>query len=258
MNDNQYSLWISPQVLLHSLWTILAVAATTAILFLIGRSTLGEAVIALLYLLPIGWATAKWGQVPGICGAVSAALAFDFFFIPPFYTFTVGRLEGWLVLVIFLAVAVLIVGRIQSGLSQAQAREREATFMYELSAMLAGLRTQEAVARALANFIQQTLQAELVQVGVISEEDMAPIVISAPNDNGVRSTAKTRPDKVVPLLAAREMAGEIRIWRGKIPLPCEDSHLLRSFATQGALALERARLDQTQAQRAVPEETVTG
>ena len=37
--------------------------------------------------------------------ALAAALAFDFLFIPPFYTFAVGSLEGWLVLAIFLAVA---------------------------------------------------------------------------------------------------------------------------------------------------------
>ncbi len=250
------TIWFSLENISHCVWSILAVAITTAILWLIGLSTLGEAVIALLYLLPIGWATAEWGQIPGICGAVSAALAFDFFFITPFYTFTVGRLEGWLVLIIFLIVAVLIVGRIQAGLTQAQDRERELTFMYELSILLAGLRTQEAVARVLADFIQQTLQADLVQVGVISDDKTTPIVTSAPTGNGIRDIAKNKPDRIIPLLAAREMAGEIRIWRGKIALPCEDSRLLRSFASQGALALERARLDQALTQRAMTADLV--
>ena len=45
---------------------------------------------------------------------------FDYFFIPPFYTFAVGRLEGWLVLAIFLVVSIVVIGRIQSGLTKAQ------------------------------------------------------------------------------------------------------------------------------------------
>src|SRR5512139_269548 len=87
------------------LWAILSVAATTGIMFLLGRDRLGEGVIALLYLVPISWSTARWGQGPGIAAAIAAALGFNFFFIPPFYTFNIARLEGWLLLGIFLAVA---------------------------------------------------------------------------------------------------------------------------------------------------------
>ena len=107
-------------------------ALTSIPLLLIGRAELGEAVIALVYLVPVSWSAARWGQAPGICAAIAAALTFDFFFIPPFLTFTVGSLEGWLVLAIFLAVAILVVGRIQSGLTKARKSKRDALFMYEL------------------------------------------------------------------------------------------------------------------------------
>src|SRR5512141_608604 len=96
-----------------------AVGLTTLVLLLFGRPVLGEAVIALAYLVPVGWSAGRWGQRAGAAAAVSAALCFDFFFIPPFYTFTVGNLEGWLVLAFFLAVAIMVVGRIQSGLNRA-------------------------------------------------------------------------------------------------------------------------------------------
>src|SRR5574337_806147 len=104
----------TPELFEQSAKAVLAVAVTTAFLLLIGRAMLGEAVIALLFLVPVGWSASRWGQGPGMCAAVIAALCFDFFFIPPFYTFTVGSLEGWLVLVIFLAVAIVVVGRIRS------------------------------------------------------------------------------------------------------------------------------------------------
>ncbi|HET7376315.1 MAG TPA: DUF4118 domain-containing protein, partial [Anaerolineae bacterium] len=154
-------LQFSPMLIANCIWSMLLVIGTTALMLLIGRDALGQAVIALLYLLPIGWSTTRWGQWPGVCAAVSAFLCFDFFFIPPYYTFNVGSVEGWLVLIIFLIVAVAIIGRIQYGLSRAQQREREAIFMYELSVALAGVDRQEDVARTLARQLQQIFQAAM-------------------------------------------------------------------------------------------------
>ena len=45
---------------------LLAVAATTAVLLLFGRAVLGEAVIALAYLVPVGWRASQWGQRAGV------------------------------------------------------------------------------------------------------------------------------------------------------------------------------------------------
>src|SRR6266568_495063 len=81
---------------------VLAVAATTALLLIIGRDTLGLAVVALLLLVPVGWSTTRWGSIAGLAAALTAGLAFNFFFIPPYYTFNIGSLEGWLIFVIFL------------------------------------------------------------------------------------------------------------------------------------------------------------
>jgi two-component system, OmpR family, sensor histidine kinase KdpD len=228
----------TPEMLLQSALAVLSVAATTAVLWLIGRDTLGEAVIALLYLVPIGWSAGRWGQGPGMCAALTAALMFDYFFIPPFYTFAVGRLEGWLVLAIFLTVAVVVVGRIQSGLSKARASEREAIFMYELSAALAGLRTQAAVAHTLARQLQQMFQASLVKVIIHLQEHLPDIVASEPRDGA----GKGRPDRALPILNAWGLVGEIQLWRGYGDLPPEQSRLLQNLASQAAQALERTRL----------------
>src|ERR1700730_14287793 len=168
---------ITPETLLASGKAVVAVAATTALLLIIGRATLGEAVIALLLLVPVAWSTTRWGPAAGMAAAVAAALAFDFFFIPPFYTFTIGSLEGWLVFIIFSVVAVVMVTRFDSGLPRAQPSERDATFMYELSATLAGVRTQSAVAHLVARHLQQMFQAPLVQV-VLQAEGEPPRVLA--------------------------------------------------------------------------------
>ncbi len=213
------------------------VLATTVLFLLIGRNVLGEGVIALLYLVPIAWSTTRWGQLAGMCAAVTAFLTFNFFFIPPFYTFQIGSVEGWLILIIFLVVAAVIVGRIQYGLARAHVREREALFMYELGTALAGARTLEAIARILAEQLQQMLQAALVQVVVEPDRSSTPIVVSSPPTG----PSTERPDLVLPLLAPHRLVGEVRLWRGQAPLPPANGILLQNFAEQGALAIERVQ-----------------
>ena len=216
----------------NSLRGMLAVFAITIPMWLIGRDVLGEAVIGLLYLAPIAWSASKWGQAAGVSAALTAALCFDFLFIPPFYTFVVGSLEGWLVLVIFSVIAIVVIGRIQDSLSKA----REATFMYELSSALANVRTQDAVAHVVARYVKQLFQASHVNVTFQQSKQSPRIAASEPIDD----SEKSKPDRILPILNAWGLVGEIQIWRGEYgDLPSEESHLLQNFASQAARAFER-------------------
>jgi two-component system sensor histidine kinase KdpD len=241
MNKNYLS--SLSRTFVNCILAFLSVAVLTIPLKLIGRDTLGEAVIALLYLVPVGWSAAQWGQGAGVCAAVSAALAFNYFFIPPFYTFAVSRLEGWLVLAIFLVVSIVIIGRIQTSLTKAQNSQREAMFMYEISYSLSGLRTEETVAHALANNLQLMFKSELVEVFIQAGDRSKALLISAPPN----VKANGLPDRILPILAYPGLVGEIRIWRGYGWLPAEGSRLLSNVATQAAQALERARLAEAEA-----------
>jgi len=223
---------LTPNILANGLKGMLTVIAITIPMWLIGRNVLGEAVISLLYLAPIAWSASKWGQASGISAALTAALCFDFLFIPPFYTFVVGSLEGWLVLVIFFAIAIVVVGRIQDSLSKA----REATFMYELSSALSNVRAQDAVAHIVARYIRQLFQASLVNVTFQQSKQSPRIAVSEPMDGA----EKGQPDRILPILNAWGLVGEIQIWHGEFgDLPSEDSHLLQNFASQAASAFER-------------------
>jgi K+-sensing histidine kinase KdpD len=235
---------VSPELISDCLLAVLTVAVTTAILALIGRDTLGEAIIALLYLVPVAWSSARWGLVPGACATLAAILAFDFFFTLPFYSFAVARMESLLVLVVLSVVAVLVMVGIQSSLPRTRVTERDAVLMYELSAVLADLHTREAVVDALATHLQQMFQASLVEVFILPSQS-SPMNAKAPSD----APAHGKPDRVLPILAAPELVGEIRLWGGSGWLPPEDSYLFRNFATQAALALERARLAEAEERR---------
>src|SRR5512146_3347130 len=105
------------------------------------RGVLDTPVVALLLLLPVGYSTATWGLGPDITAALCAFLGFNYFFISPYYTFTVHRPEDVVVLIVFLVVAGVIsqlVARAQAGMATATAREAEATELYELSTALYG------------------------------------------------------------------------------------------------------------------------
>jgi K+-sensing histidine kinase KdpD len=223
---------LSFRYLRNSLLAVLTVVAVTIPMVLIGRAALGEAVIALVYLVPVAWSANRWGQLPGISAALAAALAFDFLFTMPFHTFVVDRLEDWLILVFFLGVASVVVERIQASLTKA----REAVFMYEMSAALCGQRTPEAVAYAVAKQIQQLFQAMLVNVVFYPDKNLPGFIIREP-DGGM---GRGRPDRVLPIVNSWGLVGEIQIWRGLYSeLPSEDGRLFQNFALQAARAFER-------------------
>jgi two-component system sensor histidine kinase KdpD len=236
---------ITTKNLLDSGEALVAVAVITALLLIVGQATLGEGVIALLLLVPVAWGTTRGGPVPGMVAAIAAALAFDFFFIPPYYTFNIGSLQGWLVFVIFALVAVVMVNRIQSGLTKAQAAERDATFMYELSAALAGAHTQSAVAHLLARQLQLMYLAPLVRVVLQLEGEPPSVVATEPAERPADGLA----DRTIPILNVWGLVGSIQIWRGPVPLPPPDGRLLQNFALQAGQALERTRLAEADAQQ---------
>jgi K+-sensing histidine kinase KdpD len=195
---------------------------------------LGEAVIGFLYLVPIAWSATKWGRAGGLSAALAAALCFDFLFISPYYTFVVGSLESWLMLVIFFSVAVIVIDWIQGSLATA----RESTLLYELTSSLANARTPGAVTHTVARYTRQLFQAELVIVTFHPSNRSTPLVTSEPDPKGEMS----RPDRILPILNAWGLVGEIQIWRGNYSdLPAEDNPLLRGIALQTGRAFERTQ-----------------
>ncbi|HSK86752.1 MAG TPA: DUF4118 domain-containing protein, partial [Anaerolineales bacterium] len=240
--------------LLSRLWQYLLafvlIAVITAILFVL-RDVLDTTLIALLYLIPLGIITALWGLGPGITSAVITFFTFNYFFINPYYTFTVHQPADVVILVVFLIVAVVIsqlVGRAQAGLAVATAREREATQLYELSTALTGLHDDHAIAQILAKQVHAVAEGEYVEL----------------NGAGTRSFAfhfpKTDPptraaDLTVPIESARGLLGEILLWRTAPAISAGERRLFQTFASKGALAFERSWLAQAESRAQILEES---
>lgn len=226
------------------------IASITAIFFTM-RDGLDKTLIALLYLVPLGLITAYWGLGPGITSALITFLTFNYFFIPPYYTLAVHQPADVVILVIFMVVAVVIsqlVGRMQASLIAATAREREATQLYELSIALTGLHNEHAIAQILARQVQEVSQGEHVELNLTGTE---PFSFHLPE---VSSPIRP-PELTVSIQVARGNLGEILLWKSATPIASGEKRLLETFASQGALALERARLAQAESRAKVLEES---
>ena len=137
------------------------------------RNVLDTTVVTLLYLIPLGMITAFWGLGPGITSALVTFLALNYFFLRPYYTFTIHRPTDVVTLIVFFIVAVVIsqlVGRMQAGLAEARLREQEATQLYELSTALVGLRGEQPIAQTLAGQVQAVTHSEHVELGISSAQ----------------------------------------------------------------------------------------
>ena len=225
--------------------------ALITILFFVLRDVLDTTLIALLYLIPLGMITAFWGLGPGITGALFTFLTLNYFFIQPYYTFMVHQPTDIVILVVFLIVAVVIsqlVGRAQAGLAAARAREREATQLYELSTALAGLPDDHAIGQILARQVQAVAEGEYVELNVTGTRSFT---FRLPET----TTPARPPELVIPIEAARGTLGEIKLWRVTPAISSSEKRLYQTFASQGALALERAWLVQAESRAKVLEES---
>ncbi len=117
--------------------SILAIVGTLLVTSLIYAFQLYPRIpnISLVYLLVVLTLASTRGLYAAILASVVAFLSFDFFLVPPFYTFTIAKFDEWLALFVFLVTAI-ITGQLASALrkraEQARRREHETRILYKL------------------------------------------------------------------------------------------------------------------------------
>lgn len=246
----------------NSRWVLLrgyalAILATLAITILMYplRSQLNTTTIALLYLLPVTLSTTLGRLGPGLVSGFLAFLLYNYYFLQPVHTFQVHQPQDITALGIFLVVVVVInqlVGRAKENLAQARASERESTRLYELSLALGTVSSLRDIGQTLATHTLETFIADYVEIQVAAIGEEKALNIQEP-----RGTLKSeeQPLVSVPFETTRRLLGTIYLWRKGEPLTEIEARMLRTFATQGALALERAALSQTETKARILEES---
>jgi two-component system sensor histidine kinase KdpD len=238
-----------PRPVTYLLTLVLTFLVTGALYYL--RQMLHPTAIALLYLVPVCICTTLWGIGPGITSALLSFFSYNYLFIEPYFSLTVRRSEDLIVLVAFLAIAIVLselVGQAKAGMAAATAREHETHQLYELIVTLARLQDEQSATQILAQQIDEIFQPECVEV-MVEMANKPPII----TQEGVPGL--TRPNLIIPLQTSRGLLGEIRLWRTMVPFTESDEKLLNTFATQVALAVERIRLGETARRARVLEES---
>jgi two-component system sensor histidine kinase KdpD len=105
------------------LLAFIALGAATLVLYM-ARPRLGEAHVALLFLLVVLGASAAGGRTLGITIAFTAFFAFDILFLPPYNTLLVRNPFDWLVLIVFLITSVVAAELLYRARSERAAVER--------------------------------------------------------------------------------------------------------------------------------------
>ena len=208
--------------------------------------------------------------------AVFSALALNFFFIPPLYTFSIGKPEDWLLFTVYFLVAVVtgsLVSRVRSRERLLRDRESAAAFLFGAAQLLSECASVEAAAEAAAHLAEEhfkTDAAVFVDDGAGSldprprgkaaaqvdgrEYDIAAYAFAERILCGARTdTLPSAALRYFPAAAGEKASGVLglvvpagRAWTGA------DDNLLQSLGRTLALSIERFR-SEARSRRAVLE-----
>lgn len=166
--------------------------------------------ISFLYLLVVLALASTRGLYAAIITSVVAFLSFDYFLVVPLYTFSIGKLEEWLALFIFLVTAI-ITGELASALrqraEQAIQREKEARALYELVNATAN---EESLERQL-DIIARTIVNIFSSVGVCD----CAILLPDTRDRLVLQASARQPMKDVVLSPDEEATAMSAMAQGR-------------------------------------------
>ncbi|MHC2594097.1 K+-sensing histidine kinase KdpD [Bradyrhizobium ottawaense] len=208
----------------------------------------------------------RYGLWPSLLATVAASLCYNFFFIPPIYTFTITDPTNVAAFFLFMVVAMLVsnvAARVRTQADAAIGRIRMSEQLYAFSRKLAGTATLDDVLWATAYQIALMLKVRVVlllpEAGLLTvksgyppedeldQADLAAANWAWSNDRPAGRGSDTLPGAkrlFLPMRTGRGPIGVIGIDDDRTgPLLTPDQRrLLDALVDQGALAIERVLL----------------
>ena len=232
----------------------------------------GQANLIMVYLFGVVVIATRWGRGPSALASLMSVAAFDFFFIPPYYSFAVSDVQYLLTFAVMLVVALLTSGLASHKSRQAESaliREQRTAALYAMSRELITQREVNKLASVASRHIHDVFHCQVavflpdrdgrvhLHRGDALHFDLDPKeagisqwVFDHKESAGHGTNTLSGSDSLyLPLLGSHGAVGVLAV-RSSRPaelLAPEQLHLLETFANQMALALERERLaEQTQ------------
>ena len=130
--------------------------------------------ISPVFLTAVLVSAVAWGLWPSLFAALASVLAYNFFFIPPLYTLTVGDPENLITLFFFLIVAVIVsnlTARTRGQVLTARARAKTTAELYAFSRKVAGIGGLDDLLWATAYQISSMLKVRTVLLMPVKDGD---------------------------------------------------------------------------------------
>ena len=223
--------------------------------------------IAMVYLLGVVLAATQLGRHAAVAVSVVGTLAFDFFFIPPLYSFAISDTQYLITAIVLLTVGLVISSLASSLRLQAHAatlRERRTAALYGMARELATASSLDEIATSSLSHLARIFDAsglilikradgtmQSLRTGgaatLLESTDtaIADWVFRQQTVAGVGTdTLPSANATYLPLNGTLGKVGVLVVQRNnpRPPLFSEQQHLLEAFANQIAVAVERDEL----------------
>ena len=229
---------------------------------------IGVETIDLLFLTAVVVVAVRFGLWPSLVAVAAGSLAYNFFFLPPTYTFTVASPTNVSALLLFTVVALVVsnlAALVNRQAAAARRRARTTEALYSFSRKLAGVTTLDDALWATAYQIASMLNVRVVLLlpeptgerleieasyppeDRLDAADLAAAKWTFENNTPAGRGADTLPGAkrlFLPLRTARGPVGVIGVDRdapGALFNP-EQKRLMDALADQAAIAIERVNL----------------
>src|SRR3984893_13618964 len=241
------------------------VAVATLVAALL-RQALGVSNLAQVFLIAVLASAVTYGLLASLFACFVSVLSYNFFFLPPLYTFTIADPENVVALFFFTVVALIasnIAARVRAQAVAARERARITEELYLFSRKLAGTATLDDLLWATAHQIALMLKVRVVLLlpengslavkagfppeDMLDEADLAAARWCFEKNQATGRGADTLPGakrRFMPLRTGRGAVGVAGIDSDKpgLLLTPEESRLLDALSDQAALAIDRVNL----------------
>ena len=235
-----------------------AACALTALLSTQLLAVLELTNIVMLFLLAVVGVALRYGRGPAVAAALLGVGLFDFFFVPPRFSFAVSDVQYLVTFAVMLVVA-LVIGQLTAGLkAQAETatqREHGVRSLYEMARDLSAALMAEQVAQVGARFLAAEFGARSALLaaddddrlqtlpGATAEVDLAVAQWAFDRGEAAGRGTDTLPAStclVLPLKAPMRLRGVLAVDTGDTRVLGPDQRrLLETCASLLAISLER-------------------
>lgn len=171
--------WIEslrPQSPFHRYIIVFLLIIILTVIFYSVSHHIGYQTVSLLFLLTISILPLfNFGPGPILLAALSSAFSWDYFFIPPKFTFTIAKVEDTLMLIMYFivaSVAGLLTSKIRKQQLFLQQKEQRTSSLYNLTKELSSANTIDDIADVTVSQIRRTFESDVVIIFYESESKL--------------------------------------------------------------------------------------